>query len=150
MEVISRSALTKEERKLLATARVAAKGTFSDLGHQIGCVIKCKNGAIFSGATNIRTRTVGSTCAERMALDQVFFHKNRNPELCVIVGKLPQTKWRRKWADHNICAPCGVCLESFKQAAQILRLKDIDFLCSSHDGKKILRAKLSELLPSFD
>jgi cytidine deaminase len=85
-----------------------------------------------------------------MALDQVFFHKNRRPELCVVVGRLPETKWRRKWSDDKICTPCGVCLESFKQAAQMLKLKDIDFLCSSHDGKKVLRAKLSELLPSFD
>lgn len=147
MELINSSALKKNEQELLGMARIAARGTFSDKGHHIGCVIKCGDGSFFSGATNIRSRTIGSTCAERMALDQVFFHKNRKPELCVIVGKLPQTKWRRKWSDENICTPCGVCLESFRQTVHTLGLEDIGFLCSSFDGKNILRAKLSELFP---
>lgn len=60
------------------------------MGHQIGCVIKCKNGNKFLGATNIRSRAIGSTCAERMALDQMYFYKNKHPQICVIIGKLPE------------------------------------------------------------
>jgi cytidine deaminase len=96
MEIISFSALTKEETELIKEAQRAAKKSDSDLGHQIGCLIKCKNGKNYVGATNIRTRTIGSTCAERMALDQMHFYKNTHPELCVLIGKLPETKWRRK------------------------------------------------------
>jgi len=81
MEVINKFALNKEEQKFLSMARNVSCGTFSDRGHRIGCVIKCKNGDLFYGATNVRSRTIGSTCAERMALDQVFFHRNRHPEL---------------------------------------------------------------------
>lgn len=40
MEVINSSALKRDEQKLLAMARIAARGTFSDRGHHIGCVIK--------------------------------------------------------------------------------------------------------------
>lgn len=147
MEVVSSSKLIKQERLLLKKARSAAQKSSSNAGHRIGCVIRCKNGEEFSGATNIRSRTIGSTCAERMALDQMYFHKNRQPRLCVIVGKLPETDWRRKWSDSGICTPCGVCLETFKQTIQESKLKDLRFLCSSWDGKRILRAKLSELFP---
>lgn len=91
MEIVSFSALTKEETRLLKKAQEVAKKSASDLGHQIGCLIKCKNGKDYVGATNIRTRTIGSTCAERMALDQMHFHKNTHPELCVLIGKLPET-----------------------------------------------------------
>lgn len=99
MEVVDRSSLTKEELRLLRKARLAARGTFSDLGHRVGCVIGCKNGDEFLGATNIRSRAIGSTCAERMALGQMYFHKNRRSEPCVLIGKLPQTDWRREWSD---------------------------------------------------
>ena len=99
----------------------------------------------FWGATNIRSRVIGSTCAERMALDQLFFNKNKKPEICAIIGKLPVADWRKKWSNDKICAPCGVCLETFRQTVQLLRLKDLKFLCSSWNGKNVLRANLSEL-----
>jgi len=150
MEIIRRSSLNKEEIRLLKKAKLVAQGTFSNLGHRIGCVIKCKNGDEFEGATNIRSRVIGSTCAERMALDQVFFRKNRNPELCVLIGKLPQTDWRGEWSDDKICTPCGVCLETFRQTIQILKLKDIHFLCSSWNEEKILRTTISSLFPSVE
>lgn len=147
MKIISRSKLTTRENSLLTKAREAARKSSSDQGHRIGCLIRCRDGREFLGATNIRSRTIGSTCAERMALDQMYFHGNRNPELCVVVGKLPEASWRRKWSDSEICTPCGVCLETFRQATQQLKLKDLKFLCSSWDGKRILRIKLSELFP---
>lgn len=147
MEIVNRSDLSKEELKLLQKTRAVAGRSISDLGHQIGCIIRCKNGEEFLGTANIRSRTIGSTCAERMALDQMYFYRNRYPKICVIVGKLPQTDWRRKWSDGKICTPCGVCLETFRQTTQSLKLKDLDFLCSNWNGKKILRAKLSDLFP---
>jgi len=147
MEIVNFFELTKEEARLLEKAYKIAKKSTSDLGHQIGCLIKCRNGNNYVGATNIRTRTIGSTCAERMAFDQMHFYKNTHPELCVLIGKLPEMNWRRKWSKKNICTPCGVCLETMRQVVQSLRLKDLDLLCSSWDKKRILRAKLSELFP---
>ena len=149
MGIVNLSDLSRGEMRLLKKARKTAERAVSDLGHQIGCVIKCRNGDEFFGATNIRSRTIGSTCAERMALDQMYFHKNRYPKVCAIVGKLPQTDWRRKWSDSKICTPCGVCLETFRQAIQSLKLKDLNFLCSDWSGKRILRAKLSDLFPTI-
>ncbi|MFH1193088.1 MAG: hypothetical protein V1656_02100, partial [Candidatus Jorgensenbacteria bacterium] len=135
MKIVKFAALTKEEARLLKKAQEVAKKSASDLGHQIGCLIRCKNGEEYTGATNIRTRTIGSTCAERMALDQMYFHKNVHPKLCVLIGKLPETNWRLRWSERNICTPCGVCLETMRQTIRLLRLKDIDFLCSSWDKK---------------
>lgn len=147
MEIVNRSDLNKEELRLLKKAKSVAGRSISDLGHQVGCIIRCENGEEFLGAANIRSRTIGSTCAERMTFDQMYFHKNQHPQICVIIGKLPKADWRREWSDRKICTPCGVCLEMFRQAIQSLKLKNLDFLCSSWNGKKILRAKLSDLFP---
>jgi len=116
MEIVNHSDLNKGELKLLQKTRLVARQSISDSSHQIGYIIKCENDEEFLGAVNVRSRTIGSTCAERMALDQMYFHKNQHPQICVIVGKLPKTDWRRKWSDRKICTPCGVCLEMFRQA----------------------------------
>lgn len=147
MKIVNFSKLTKHEAQLLEKAYKVAKSSRPQLGHQIGCLIKCKNGEEYVGVAHIRTRSIGSTCAERMAFDQMHFNKNTHPTLCVLIGKLPETAWRRNWSDINICTPCGVCLEMMRQEIQSAGLKDLDLLCSSWDKKRILRAKLSELFP---
>ena len=47
MEIINHLKLNKEELHLLKKARVVAEQSVSDLGHQIGCIIKCQNGRNF-------------------------------------------------------------------------------------------------------
>lgn len=150
MEIIKHKELSKEELRLINKAKTIAEKTVSDFGHKVGCVIKCQNGQEFSGATNVRTRTIGSTCAERMALDQMFFYANHKPETCVLIGKFPNVNWRKKWSNDKICTPCGTCLETFRQVVESLRLKDLKFLCSSWNKKRVLRIKLSELFPLID
>jgi cytidine deaminase len=150
MEIIKPSALNKEESGLLKKARTAALKSTSDLGHKIGCVVKCRDGAEYYGATNIRTRIIGSTCAEREAFDQMYFAKNSHPLLIAVVGRLPIAKWRPNWSDNKICTPCGLCLEMMRETVRSLRLKDLDILCSSWDKKRVLRARLSELFPQID
>jgi cytidine deaminase len=147
MKIVTFSELTKTEATLIAKAQAIAKNSSSELGHQIGCLLRCKNGEEFCGATNARSRTIGSTCAERMAFDQMRFHKNSYPTLCVLIGKLPKTAWRNDWTDKNICTPCGVCLETMREEIETLGGKDLDLLCASWDKKRFLRAKLSELFP---
>lgn len=150
MKIVNFSDLTQVEVELLKKTKKVAEKTVSDIGHKVGCVIRCKDGEEFVGATNIRSRTIGSTCAERMALDQMYFGKNRNPELCVIIGRFPNVKWRKKWSDDNICTPCGVCLEMFLETTHLLGIKDLNFLCVSWNKKKVLRATLSELFPQVN
>ena len=87
MKIVNYKNLNKEEKNLLEKAHNTAEKTISGMGHRIGCVIKCWDGKEFLGVTNIRSRTIGSTCAERMALDQMHFYKNKllHPNLKIVL-----------------------------------------------------------------
>jgi cytidine deaminase len=147
MEIINFEKLSKDEISLLNRAQETAGRSASNLGHQIGCLIKCADGEEFLGATNIRSRNIGSTCAERMALDQMHFHGNNKPKLCVLIGNLPKAHWRPQYSEDDICTPCGVCLETMRQVVQSSGLDDLDLICASWSKKRILKIKLSELFP---
>ena len=112
----------------------------------IGTAILCDDNKVYVGATNERSRAIGSTCAERMAVDQLLFHGNKDPKLCVLVGKLK----RDQWTDNNMCTPCGVCLEMFWEMIMKLKIEDLEFLCVSWNKKRILRVKLTELYPRME
>lgn len=146
MKFVQFSLLEKKEKRLINSAINAAKHSVSEKGHKIGCAILCKNGNIFVGATNSRSRAIGSTCSERMAVDQLYFHGNKNPILCAIVG----LHKRKGWTESTICTPCGVCLEMFWEMIMDLDMIDFNFICSSWNKKKILKIKLSDLYPQID
>lgn len=146
MNYIKYSELSEKERLLIEKALGASKHSVSPAGHKIGSAILCKDGDTFVGATNTRSRTIGSTCAERMAVDQMFYHGNKYPVLCVLVGFLK----RDKWTKDSICTPCGVCLEMYWEMIMKLGADDIDFLCVSWNKKRILKAKLTELYPRIE
>jgi cytidine deaminase len=145
MEFINNSDLTKDERELISKAFEASKFSISKNGHKVGCAILCENKDIFIGAVNERTKAIGSTCAERMAVDQIYFHGNKKPTLCVLVGIFQ----RNSWSDDFICTPCGVCLEMFFEMAIDFNLDDLSFLCPNWNKTKFLRIKLSELYPQI-
>lgn len=42
-----------------------------------------------------RTRAIGSTCAERMAVDQLFFYNNKKPCLIVLTGLFNRKGWTK-------------------------------------------------------
>ena len=146
MEYITYSNLDKEEKSIVDKAFEAAKHSVAPAGHKVGSAILCNNGEVFQGATNTRTRVIGSTCAERMAVDQMFYHKNKKPKLIALIGVLQ----RERWTKDSICTPCGVCLEMYWEMTMKLRLKDIDLLCVSWNKKRVLRAKLTELFPRVE
>lgn len=145
MKYISTLNLNKDEKKLIKEAFIAAEHSVSNSGHKVGCAILCKNGEIFKGATNSRTRAIGSTCAERMAVDQLYFHHNKKPNIFALAG----TFSREGWSNDFVCTPCGVCLEMLFEMVLDLNLDDLDFLCPNWNKNKILKIKLSELYPQF-
>lgn len=145
MEYISKFNLSEKEKRLINEAFNAAEHSVSSSGHKVGCSIICENGDMFIGATNSRSRAIGSTCAERMAVDQLYFHKNKRPIIIALIG----TFTREGWSDDYICTPCGVCLEMFFEMTLELNINELDFLCLSWNQNKILRIKLSELYPQF-
>lgn len=146
MNYVNYSDLDKREKLLVNKAFEAAEHSVSPTGHKIGSAILCEDGQIFQGATNTRSRAIGSTCAERMAVDQMFYHGNNKPKLVSLVGFLQ----REKWTENNICTPCGVCLEMFWEMTMKLEMDDIEFLCVSWNKKRILRVRLTELYPRVE
>lgn len=145
MRFVNYHSLIKKEKCLIEKAIKVAKHSMPESGHKVGCLILCENGDEFVGSTIARTRAIGSTCAERMALDQLYFHKNKKPRLVVLTGLFS----RDGWSKSSICTPCGVCLEMFFVLISSLALSDLDFLCSSWDKSRILRVKLTELYPQI-
>ena len=106
----------------------------------------CTDGSTYQGATTTRTRAIGSTCAERMALDQWYFkHPKKDPAICYLVGTFD----RESWQDNFICTPCGVCLEMFLELLIQRKLKKLKFMCGNWKLSKVLIADLSELFPQF-
>lgn len=146
MNQIKFSELRKREKELIEKALDAAKHSVSKSGHMIGCAILCKNGEVFVGATNARSRAIGSTCAERMAVDQLYFHGYRSPILVVLTGVLKRSNLK----NSSICTPCGVCLEMFWELIMDLKIKDLNFICSSWNKKRILKVKFTELYPRIE
>ncbi|RJR24752.1 hypothetical protein C4578_02425 [Candidatus Microgenomates bacterium] len=146
MKYVKYDQLPQEEKFLVEEAFQASEHSYSPKGHKIGAALLCKNGEIFVGATNTRSRVIGSTCAERMAVDQMFFGGNRQPVKIALVGLFK----RRRWTESAICTPCGVCLEMFWETITQLEFDDLDFICASWNKERILRVKLTELFPRVE
>ena len=89
MKFVNNSDLTKDERELILNAFEVSERSVSRNRHKIGCAILCENKDIFIGAVNERTKAIGSTCAERMAVDQLYFYGNKKPILCVSPSSSP-------------------------------------------------------------
>lgn len=140
------SELSDKERLLIEKAFEASEHSVSPSGHKVGSAILCNNEEIYLGATNTRSRAIGSTCAERMAVDQMAFHGNETPELVALVGLLQ----RDKWSENNIITPCGVCLEMYWELIMRLGMEDVEFLCTSWNKVRVLRIKLTELYPRIE
>ncbi len=146
MEYVNFISLSYENKNLIKKAFEAAEHSVSQNSHKVGCAILCSDGKIFTGATNIRSRVIGTTCAERMAIDQLYYHGNKEPILCALVGLLT----RKQWTKSSIITQCGVCLEMFWEVIMSLKIKDINFICSSWNKKRILKIKFSELYPRIE
>lgn len=144
MEYLEWSELSEEEQRLLKEAKASAEKSVSQNNHKVGCVIQGKNGN-YSGATVSHPRIIGSTCAERMAIDNLLINRDI-PQLCALVGKLN----RENWQQTNLCTPCGLCLETFWELQMKTSLPEINFICANWDLNKILRVKLTELFPRFE
>ncbi len=136
--------ISNRDKELLLLAKKIAERSVSPKRHKVGCVIVCSDGSKYLGATVARTRTIGSTCAERMALDQWYFsNSTSDPSTCYLIG----TFNRKNWEKDLICTPCGVCLEMFLELIVQRGLKNLKFICGSWDLSKILLTNLKELFP---
>jgi len=111
--------------------------------NKIGAMLICENGKIYYGFTIRRSSILGSTCAERMALDNWFQDQDKTkPIKLVLVGKI----MRMGWNNTHICYPCGVCRELYHQFTHINNIKNLVFECYSWDLKHKDVKTIRELL----
>ena len=146
MRITSFAKMPAKHRLRLVRAKRAASRSVDPRGHRVGCLIACAGGEEFLGATASRTRAIGSTCAERMALDQWYFDRSHPaPVVCYLVGNFMRESWKK----HFVCTPCGTCLEMFLELFVDQNLDKLKFICGSWDLKRVLVADLDELFPQF-
>ena len=137
--------LSNEERNLLEIALDAAQHSLSPRGHKVGAVILCSDGSVYQGATLSHNRMVGSTCAERMAIDQMYFMGGTKPKLLVLVSLMV----RSNWTASDVSTPCGVCLDMMWEMAITFDMNDFDIIASSWDQTKIIKTTLFKLFPKL-
>lgn len=144
MQYLSWSDLDESQKSLLESAKANADKSVSQNGHKVGCAIQGDQ-TVYVGSTISHPRIIGSTCAERMAIDHLLIMQD-SPQLVAVVGKLN----RDNWTHESLCTPCGLCLEMFWELQMKTELDDIEFICANWDLDKVLNVKLSELFPRFE
>ncbi len=144
MRITSYRKISKTDQLLLQMAKDAAGQSAPRGKRKVGCILLCGNGSVFTGATVLRARVIGSTCAERMALDKWYFSGTREiPTTCYLVGVFN----RKNWNNDFICTPCGVCLEMFLELVADRKARKVKFICSNWKLNQVLSAGLDELFP---
>lgn len=137
--------LSQKEKKFINEAKKVAVKSVIDKKSFVGAIIAGDKGGVYKGATIARTRAIGSTCSERMALDQLYFNGKEAPQKVFIIG----TFERHGWKNSFICTPCGACLEMFLESLKIFNISSLEFICSSWDKTRILKCELNELFPQI-
>ena len=141
MEEIKFQELTENIKQDLELAEEATKKVFPrDYDVRIGVVLVA-DGKRFEGVNIVRERFVGSSCAERMALDRALYEGIEKIERLVIVGINRQKPF------EEVVAPCGNCRQMLFDTLDDLGQEDIEIILSNSDKSKIVKTKLSELLP---
>lgn len=144
MRIVNYNKILSQDKKFLLSAKMAAERSVTENKHRVGCILICANGPIYKGATVARTRAIGSTCAERMALDQWYFSNIQSlPTTCYIIATFD----RASWSDNSICTPCGVCLEMFLELFIAQKLNKLRFVCGNWKLTRALITDLRELFP---
>lgn len=145
MEYLDWDCMSRNLQTAVKITKEWAEQSVTLKGSCVGCSFILEDDSLCSGATVGHSRIVGSTCAERMAIDKVYMSK-RTPMTCVVVGKLV----RNEWNEQNICTPCGSCLEMIWEFLMYKNMSDIEIVCCSWDMQNILKTSLTELYPRIE
>ena len=118
-------------KKLLATAKEAAKHSYSPYSHfSVGAAVMTEEGSIYSG-TNIENASYGDTvCAERVAIFKAVSEGARKLLALAVYSK-----------KAALAYPCGMCLQVINEFAD----GEMPVLVAGNVGEK--QYKLSDLLP---
>jgi len=105
----------------------------------VGAAILAEDGKIFKGANFENAAFSETTHAERVAITKAYSEGYRKFKAIAIIGK-------GEGYEPEVVTPCGSCRQIIHEIAQISG-NDIEVIMSSPDKKRIIIAKISELLP---
>ena len=135
--------MTDEE--LIAAARAAALKAYAPYSRfSVGCAIESDEGTVVTGANMENACFRLGLCAEQSALTAAAhtFGLDKVTRIAVAGGDGSGSELK---GDSPV-TPCGGCRQAILEAAQ-LGGRDIAIICSSGDGSKIERHRLSALIP---
>ncbi len=109
-------------------------------GFYVGAAVSTASGGTFSG-TNVENASFGLTiCAEPAAILRAYAEGDADIRaLAVVGGPVPGSA-------GEIVTPCGRCRQMIYEAAQVSGT-DIAVLCSNADLSKVMKVRISDLLP---
>ena len=127
-----RGGQTIDEADLLRRARAARERAYAPYtGFRVGAAVATEDGHVVEAAS-VENAAIGlSTCAERVALQELAASGVRSPVVAVaVVGD-----------GDDPCTPCGACRQT------ILEFGSDAVVYASGDGGRPLVASIKELLP---
>jgi cytidine deaminase len=136
VQPIKDKSMTEEE--LVDLARKAALKAYAPYSRfQVGCAVESEDGEVVTGANMENACYRLGVCAEQSALTaaQHKFGLSKVARIAVAGG-----------SGGVVCTPCGGCRQAILEAAQ-LGGRDVEILCSSGDGTRIVRHTIGELIP---
>jgi len=142
MKNLSLISLSEDELRLLLTAKAACKNSYNPYsGFSVGAAILLSGGRIAASTNAENAAFRPSLCAESSVIyassgsgDRIF-----SKIAIIAIGK-------NNVPTENITAPCGVCRQTIFEFAQISGI-DIEVIMSNTKMSKIVKAKISQLLP---
>ena len=133
--------LDSDEQELLQRARAAMSRAYNPYsGFYVGAAVGTGSGATFAGAA-VENASFGLTiCAEPSAIVRAYAEGEVDIRaIAVVGGPSPESA-------GEIVTPCGRCRQMIYEAGQVAGA-DIAVLCANADLSRVMKIRISELLP---
>ncbi len=133
--------LETDEQELLRQARAAMSRAYNPYsGFFVGAAASTASGGVFAGAA-VENASYGLTiCAEPAAIMGAYAAGDVEIRtMAVVGGSSPESA-------GEVVTPCGRCRQMIYEAAEVAGC-DIAVLCANADLSKVIKLRISELLP---
>ncbi len=143
IEAVEYQKLDESVKLLIQKAKQVMRNAYNVYSHfYAGATARTQSGKIFAGA-NVENASYGLTvCAEPIAIGSAVAAGDPEiTELAVIGGADPAG------SGGEAVTPCGRCRQIIYEFSQVSR-RDIVLYCCNADLSKILRMRISDLLPN--
>lgn len=133
--------LDGDEQALLHAAQSVMSRAYNLYsGFYVGAAVNTASGSTFGGA-NVENASFGLTiCAEPAAIMRAYGEGDVDIRAIAVVGGASLG------SAGEIVTPCGRCRQMIYEAAQVSG-KDIVVLCSNADLSRVMKVRISDLLP---